>query len=125
MKSPPIAEGQNFSIQPSSLINTLSNESLHYIRAQLLASLHTEPDNTVRTRLADCVSGLAQAALDDKNLWRELLAGLVEMTTNPVTKVRESAFKIYEDCPGLVEEEDPVAVRREFQCSRERKEGRR
>ncbi|KAL7411623.1 armadillo-type protein [Mrakia frigida] len=116
LKSPPIPsnETQSFSIHPSSLINTLSNQSLSYIRSRLLASLPTEPDNTVRTRLADCVSGLAQAALDDKHLWTELLQGLVEMTTSPVAKVRESAFKIYEDCPGLVEEEEPGAVRRIF-----------
>ena len=116
LKSPPntaVHSSDPLFLPASSLINTLSNDTLAFIRSHLLGALPTEPDATVRTRLADCVSGLAQAALDDKHLWTELLGTLIQLTGHPEPMVRESVFKIYEECPGLVEEEDPNAVKSE------------
>jgi hypothetical protein len=95
----------------SSLASALSTPHLALVRGPLLAALPTEADPAVRAKLASTVAGLAQAALDEKHLWAELGPVLLRMTQDSRADVRETVMRVWEDCPGLVKEEDPNGVK--------------
>lgn len=97
--------------EPTSLIASLGNAALAYIRQLLIQALRTEQDPATRNRLADCVSGLAAASIEERHLWRDLLVALVEMTRSADAPIRQSAFKIYAQTPALLLDEDPTAVK--------------
>lgn len=96
----------------------LNHETKITIRAKILQSYANEPVHAVRHKVADAVAEIARQYTDDnilapdgsRDTWQELLSALHSASISPDTATRESAFRIFETTPGIIEKQHEQAV---------------
>lgn len=96
----------------------LSSEARGQIRGKLLQAHAQEPKTSVRNKIGDAVAELARQYTDEevmnpdgsRDTWPELLGALFQASNSPEAGMRESAFKIFESTPGIIEKQHENAV---------------
>jgi len=91
----------------------LGDEHRKAIREKVLAAYAQESRPTVRRRIGDAVAEIARQYTDEivlqpdgsRDTWPELLSALFTASQAAEPSVRESAFKILETTPGIVEKQ--------------------
>ncbi|EMC99967.1 hypothetical protein BAUCODRAFT_30394 [Baudoinia panamericana UAMH 10762] len=93
------------------------------IRSMLLRCHAAEQATNVRNKIADAIAEVARQYVEDEVLnpdgsrdtWPELLAALHHASQSPDAGMRESAFRIFESAPGIIERQHEAAVLDVFQ----------
>ncbi|KAK5125268.1 hypothetical protein LTR85_000944 [Meristemomyces frigidus] len=93
------------------------------IRSKLLLSHADEPRTPVRNKIADAVAEIARQYTDEvipnpdgsRDTWPELLNALFQASQSPDVGMRESAFRILETTPGIIEKQHEEVVLGVFQ----------
>jgi len=93
------------------------------IRAKLLQSHADEQISSVRNKKADAIAEIARQYVDEEVLnpdgsrdtWPELLNVLFQSSQSPDAGMRESAFRILETTPGIIEKQHEDVVLGVFQ----------
>ncbi|KAK4549209.1 hypothetical protein LTR36_007667 [Oleoguttula mirabilis] len=93
------------------------------IRSTLLLCHANEPRAPVRNKIADAVAEIARQYADEQILnpdgsrdtWPELLNALFQASQSPDVGMRESAFRILETTPGIIEKQHEEVVLGVFQ----------
>ncbi|KAK3677451.1 importin subunit beta-3 [Recurvomyces mirabilis] len=93
------------------------------IRTKLLYCLTNEQQSFVRNKVADAIAEVARQYADEQVLgedgsrdtWPELLNALFQASQSLDAKVRESAFRILETTPGIIEKQHEDIVLSVFQ----------
>ncbi|KAF2723421.1 ARM repeat-containing protein [Polychaeton citri CBS 116435] len=88
------------------------------IRTKLLHSHANETTNSTRRKVADAIAEVARQYNDEEVLdqdgtrdtWPELLAALFQASQSPESSMRESAFRIFETTPTIIEKQHEDAV---------------
>lgn len=83
------------------------------IRSKLLLAHAQEQKAHVRHKIGDAIAELARQYTDDeivdqngaRDTWPELLSALFQASNSPEAGMRESAFKIFESTPGIIEKQ--------------------
>jgi hypothetical protein len=96
----------------------LSPEARAGIRTKLLQAHAQETKGSVRNKIGDAVAELARQYTDEevmspdgtRDTWPELLGALFQASNSPEAGMRESAFKIFESTPGIIEKQHETAV---------------
>ena len=91
----------------------LNHEQRTEIRSRLLQSHAGEQKVSVRKKFADAVAEVARQYTDEQILnpdgsrdtWPELLNALFQASQSPDATMRESAFRILETTPGIIEKQ--------------------
>jgi len=102
---------------------TLNNEYKVQIRDKLLQAYAAERSKAVRHKIADAVAEIARQYTDDqiigqdgsRDTWPQLLHALHEASQAPDASLRESAFRIFETTPGIIEKQHEDAIMAVFQ----------
>lgn len=89
----------------------LTNPQRIEIRTKLLQSHADESKASVRNKIADAIAEVARQYTDEQVLnqdgsrdtWPELLQALYQASYSPDATMRESAFRILETTPGIIE----------------------
>ena len=93
------------------------------VRTKLLQSYAAEPNKTVRHKVADAVAEIARQYTDEqipgvdgqRDTWPDLLQALYQASQSPDADVRESAFRIFEATPGIIEKQHEDIIIQVFQ----------
>ncbi|KAK5130814.1 hypothetical protein LTR08_001648 [Meristemomyces frigidus] len=93
------------------------------IRAKVLFSHANEQRAPVRNKIADAVAEIARQYTDEvvpnpdgsRDTWPELLNALFQASQSPDVNMRESAFRILETTPGIIERQHEEVVLGVFQ----------
>ncbi|KAK4497104.1 hypothetical protein PRZ48_011554 [Zasmidium cellare] len=101
----------------------LSHPSKTQIRGKLLECYAREPSKSVRNKIADAVAEIARQYTDEQILnpdgsrdtWPELLNALYQASQSPDASLRESAFRIFETTPGIIEKQHEDVITTVFQ----------
>ena len=112
------------------MFTTLQPEPRHATQAKLLQALAGESDAPVRNKIGDAVAEIARLYTDDgmplvksygqnitdlclnggKEQWPELLSVLFHASQSTDPSQRETAFRIFETTPGIIEKQHEGAV---------------
>lgn len=93
---------------------SLKPEDAQAIRQNLLQTLITEPDKTVRNKISDAVAEVARQYSEHSEYWPDLLAVLFQLSTAPDAGKRETAFRVFTTTPGIIEKQHEEAVAQAF-----------
>ncbi|KAM3422465.1 hypothetical protein BST61_g2813 [Cercospora zeina] len=101
----------------------LNANSKVQIRTKLLQSYAGEQNKTVRHKIADAVAEIARQYTDEtipgldgsRDTWPDLLNALYHASQSTDADVRESAFRIFEATPGIIEKQHEEAIIQVFQ----------
>ncbi|KAI5361577.1 putative importin-beta domain, armadillo-like helical, TOG domain, importin beta family [Septoria linicola] len=93
------------------------------IRTKLLQSYGAELNKTVRHKVADAVAEIARQYTDEeipgidggRDTWPDLLSALYQASQSADADVRESAFRIFEATPGIIERQHEDVIIQVFQ----------
>ena len=93
------------------------------IRTKLLQCYANETSKPVRHKIADAVAEIARQYVDEQILlpdgtrdtWPELLSALYQASQSPDASMRESAFRIFETTPGIIERQHEDIILAVFQ----------
>nr|OQO21928.1 hypothetical protein B0A51_13028 [Rachicladosporium sp. CCFEE 5018] len=88
------------------------------IRSKLLEAHAQEQKGHIRHKIGDGIAELARQYTDEQVLspdgsrdtWPELLSALFQASNSPSADMRQSAFKIFESTPGIIEKQHESAV---------------
>ncbi|KAI9685217.1 MAG: hypothetical protein M1820_010831 [Bogoriella megaspora] len=90
---------------------TLSPDVRHATQAKLLQAFSVESTSFVRNKIGDAVAEIARQYTDEgKEVWPELLGTLFHASQSQDSSVRETAFRIFETTPGIIEKQHESAV---------------
>lgn len=75
----------------------LNDQIKNTLKAELLAAVQQEPDNTIRKKITDVVAELARFLIDEEetNRWPEVLQFLFELSSSTNVAHREAALNIF------------------------------
>ncbi|EME77845.1 uncharacterized protein MYCFIDRAFT_57383 [Pseudocercospora fijiensis CIRAD86] len=101
----------------------LNHQTKTAIRAKLLEDYANESNKTVRHKIADAVAEIARQYTEEQILtpegvrdtWPELLNALYQASQSPDASLRESAFRIFETTPGIIEKQHEEVIIAVFQ----------
>ncbi|PPJ57756.1 hypothetical protein CBER1_00214 [Cercospora berteroae] len=101
----------------------LNANSKVQIRTKLLQSYAGEQNKTVRHKIADAVAEIARQYTDEsipgldggRDTWPDLLNSLYQASQSTDADVRESAFRIFEATPGIIERQHEDVIIQVFQ----------
>lgn len=101
----------------------LNNESKTAIRSKLLQCYANESKKSVRHKIADAVAEIARQYTDEtiyapdgsRDTWPDLLNALYQASQSPDANLRESAFRIFETTPGIIEKQHEDIIVAVFQ----------
>ncbi|KAF2234745.1 putative importin beta-3 subunit [Viridothelium virens] len=97
------------------LFTTLQPDPRHATQAKLLQALSGENNTTVRNKIGDAVAEVARQYTDDgKEQWPEVLGALFHASQSADPSQRETAFRIFETTPGIIEKQHEGAVLEAF-----------
>jgi hypothetical protein len=93
------------------------------IRTTLLQCYANEPNKAVRHKIADAVAEIARQYTDEqimgpdgtRDTWPDLLNALYQASQSPDPTLRESAFRIFEATPGIIEKQHEDIIIAVFQ----------
>ncbi|KAF1824854.1 ARM repeat-containing protein [Dissoconium aciculare CBS 342.82] len=93
------------------------------IRTRLLEAYVRETVKPIRHKIADAVAELARQYTDNEVLaadgsrenWADLLSALYQASQSPDVTLRESAFRIFEQTPGIIEKQHENIILEVFQ----------
>ncbi|SMR60448.1 unnamed protein product [Zymoseptoria tritici ST99CH_1E4] len=101
----------------------LSHQSKQSVRSKLLECYAREDSKPVRNKLADAVAEIARQYTDEtipspdgsRDTWPDLLNALYQASQSPDATMRESAFRIFETTPGIIEKQHEEVIIAVFQ----------
>ncbi|KAI9666712.1 MAG: hypothetical protein M1821_004648 [Bathelium mastoideum] len=116
------------------LFTTLQADARHATQTKLLQALSSEADGNVRNKIGDAVAEIARQYTDDgrllmaghasgvadggmipgKEQWPEVLGALFHASQSTDPGQRETAFRIFETTPGIIEKQHESAVLEAF-----------
>lgn len=73
------------------------------LKAELLAAVQQEQENSIRKKITDVIAELARFLIDEEgtNRWPEVLTFLFEMSSSPNVMLREASLNIFTSFPGI------------------------
>ncbi|KAJ5679014.1 Importin subunit beta-3 [Penicillium macrosclerotiorum] len=89
---------------------SLPNEQRIAIREKLLTCLTSEAVLDVRKKIGDAVAEVARQYTDNGEQWPELLGVLFQASQSAEAGLRETAFRIFNTTPGIIEQQHEDAV---------------
>jgi hypothetical protein len=101
----------------------LNHPSKTSVRSKLLECYARETSKSVRSKIADAVAEIARQYTDEtipgpdgsRDTWPDLLGALYQASQSPDPALRESAFRIFETTPGIIEKQHEDAIIAVFQ----------
>ncbi|PSR77228.1 armadillo-type protein [Coniella lustricola] len=93
---------------------SLGKEHAVVIRQKLLECLVSEADKSVRNKISDAVAEVARQYSDIDEPWPELLTVLFQLSIADDSGKRESAFRVFNTTPGIIEKQHEEAVAQAF-----------
>ncbi|KAF1987616.1 putative importin beta-3 subunit [Aulographum hederae CBS 113979] len=85
------------------LFLSLPPQSREAIRSTLLRCLETETVPNVRNKIGDAIGEIARQYTDEGENWGELLGTLFAASQSSDDGLRETAFRIFANTPGIIE----------------------
>lgn len=81
----------------------LSDDIKNTLKAELLAAVQQEQENSIRKKITDVIAELARFLIDEEgtNRWPEVLTFLFEMSSSPNVMLREASLNIFTSFPGI------------------------
>ncbi|KAJ3353549.1 hypothetical protein HDU91_005879 [Kappamyces sp. JEL0680] len=98
----------------ATLLEQAGPEALQQIQALLIQALGHEQEISVRNKVADCASQIAQLLLIKKASWEALFQTCVEFLNSPNPVLRRTTFMILNGCPQLMVKQDQNTVKSMF-----------
>jgi hypothetical protein len=96
------------------LLEKAGPEALALIQSLLIQCLKNENEISVRNKIADSASQLAQFLVTKKLAWPELFQTCVEFLSSPSPILRKSSFMVILGCPLLMSKQDQNMVKSMF-----------
>ncbi|CAK4022360.1 Importin subunit beta-3 [Lecanosticta acicola] len=101
----------------------LNHATKEQVRSKLLEAYAREQSKPVRHKIADAVAEVARQYTDEEILsldgsrdtWPDLLNTLYQASQSPDPSLRESAFRIFETTPGIIEKQHENIISAVFQ----------
>lgn len=101
----------------------LDHSAKEQVRSKLLECYAREQSKPVRHKIADAVAEVARQYTDEQILtpdgtrdtWPDLLNALYQASQSPDPSLRESAFRIFETTPGIIEKQHEDIISAVFQ----------
>ncbi|KAK9729082.1 importin subunit beta-3 [Basidiobolus ranarum] len=89
-------------------------ETRNIVKTELLQSLSSESDVTVRHKLCDTISEVVKGALSRGEQWNEILPALFECSKSSSPDHREAAFRIFAAVPYLIADQHTDGLKGAF-----------
>ncbi|KAI7778879.1 hypothetical protein LA080_001570 [Diaporthe eres] len=93
---------------------SLAKEQALVVRQKLLETLVNESDKQVRNKISDSVAEVGRQYSDANEPWPELLTVLFQLSIAEDPGKRESAFRVFNTTPGIIEKQHHEAVGQAF-----------
>lgn len=100
--------------QMTEMFVSLAKDQAAVIRQKLLECLVNEADKQIRNKISDAVAEVARQYSDVDEPWPELLTVLFQLSIADDSGKRESAFRVFNTTPGIIEKQHEDAVGQAF-----------